>query len=351
MKTILITGCTGFVGGALAAKFLNNNYKVIALSRNDINGSRTKENVLYSINGLDLNPKYLCRLTVVDMDFANLADYVDDIQEVWHCAANMSYAPNKLHEATAFNVGFSQSLYEYCATKLKNCQRFYYMSTAYNLGNSSTKVIQEKIYSKPKFINSYQISKWMAEQTLYHNEKKHKLPLTILRPSVVVGSMDNNLSPRNHFGLYMYIKALKHFTFNCSELDVDLPINNYQNLIPIDYLLFVCQKIQNTQHKRASSEVFHLCTKQGNSTPELFRAIGECLNKKFTLRPAKSKESLELNHAVSLNKSFAAQSWKFSTSNLDKVLEGDELAKIPYEKLVAIIVNYNEQRDTLSKTA
>ena len=41
MKTVLVTGVTGFVGSALAAGFIKNGIKVVAISRNDNSGWRT----------------------------------------------------------------------------------------------------------------------------------------------------------------------------------------------------------------------------------------------------------------------------------------------------------------------
>ena len=42
MATVLITGCTGFVGSAIAATLLGAGFRVLALSRNDADGERTR---------------------------------------------------------------------------------------------------------------------------------------------------------------------------------------------------------------------------------------------------------------------------------------------------------------------
>jgi nucleoside-diphosphate-sugar epimerase len=51
MKTVLITGVTGYIGGALAAGFLARGHRVIALARNDARGVRAKSSVVASAAG------------------------------------------------------------------------------------------------------------------------------------------------------------------------------------------------------------------------------------------------------------------------------------------------------------
>jgi len=76
VRTILITGGTGFLGSSLLRKFLDNNYRIILLKR-------TTSNV-WRINNL------LDKLTYYDVDAINLDDVFQNekIDSIVHCATD-----------------------------------------------------------------------------------------------------------------------------------------------------------------------------------------------------------------------------------------------------------------------
>src|SRR5690349_12666987 len=103
MNKLLVTGATGFVGSALAARFLARSMDVVALSRRDPDGTRSRAVITEAARGcgLDVGAAIERRLQVIDVDFSDLArpEHLQQIKHVthaWHCAAEMSYAPSKL---------------------------------------------------------------------------------------------------------------------------------------------------------------------------------------------------------------------------------------------------------------
>src|SRR5687767_6736930 len=100
MHEVLITGATGFVGGALAATLLARGARVTALSRNDPDGMRTVNAVVDAAQGcgLDISGTLSNRLNVINTDLAKGGEELGSaelrgVTEVWHLAAEMSYSP------------------------------------------------------------------------------------------------------------------------------------------------------------------------------------------------------------------------------------------------------------------
>src|SRR6185369_13813371 len=95
VKSILITGVTGYVGGALAARLLARGHAVVALARNDADGERSRRSVRRAAAGFgdELGAQDLARLRVLSGEVASLPDDVlAGLDAVWHCAAEMSFA-------------------------------------------------------------------------------------------------------------------------------------------------------------------------------------------------------------------------------------------------------------------
>jgi nucleoside-diphosphate-sugar epimerase len=139
-KHILLTGATGFVGSALAAAFLNRGGRVLAVSRNDPRGERTARAVLTAAAGFGtpLAVAALERLTTLSVESDRMDEALDrqalsGITDVWHCAANMTYALETLEETLETNLVMAARLYQLIAER-SSCSRFYQVSTAYTAG-------------------------------------------------------------------------------------------------------------------------------------------------------------------------------------------------------------------------
>ncbi len=67
-----ITGVTGFVGSGIACDFLKNGHQVLAVSRNDIDGQRSKAAIrkAWLGYGYDISELNEDRVEVVSIDFA-----------------------------------------------------------------------------------------------------------------------------------------------------------------------------------------------------------------------------------------------------------------------------------------
>ncbi|HXK20570.1 MAG TPA: SDR family oxidoreductase [Polyangiaceae bacterium] len=238
MKTVLITGVTGYIGGALAAAFLARGHHVVALARNDSRGERATSSVRAAATGFGaaLTAEALGRLRVLPNDLGALPNELfRELDAVWHCAAEMSFASRRLESSFAANVGDTHALYTRVRDACPQKPRFNYVSTAYTGGIEAAK-IDEVLHLSPKLVNPYFVSKWSAELMLAACAgEAGALPVTLFRPSIVVGHTRTGWYGGKSFGPYNFIDGF-HVSASLGNrsmrLDIDPEISH--NYVGID---------------------------------------------------------------------------------------------------------------------
>ncbi len=348
MHQILITGVTGFVGSALAANFLARGARVLAVSRNDPDGMRTINAVVAAAQGfgLDIRGALANHLDVVNVDFAHLEDTLDDarlagVTEAWHVAAEMSYSSRKLSQSFATNVGNTSRLYETLNRKAPACRRFYYVSTAYVAGMEGG-IVKEELHANSHLINTYQTTKWSAEHSLHLLFHRHGLPVTLFRPSIVVGHSRTGWALRNGFGFYMFPCAMAAAAqAGLKELAVDLVADSHLDCIGIDQLAADACTLTLRQQQGRDFEVFHCAGGNGPRLEEVVRMWGEVAGLRAVLGTPTSDLELKFDRAVEPNRPFANQTWQFDRSRLDAATERSApLAPLSLEALRRMCVWY-----------
>ncbi|MFV8780961.1 SDR family oxidoreductase [Microbulbifer sp. SA54] len=328
MHQVLITGATGFVGSALAASFLARGAGVTAISRNDPDGVRTLNAILSAAHGfeLDISGAVKKHLRVIDIDFATLESTLSDevlenITEVWHVAAEMSYSAHKLAQSFETNVGTTARLYQAVAQRACGCRRFYYVSTAYVAGLAGGPV-REQLHAQSQMVNTYQVTKWSAEQSLRLLHERHKLPVSIFRPTVVVGHSHTGWTLRNGFGFYMFQDAvLAVARAGHKELALDLLPRIRPDLVPIDQLANDACSLTLRNDVGTEFEVFHSAGGIGVAIDELVKVWGEVARVKTRLgKPTTSLEQ-KFDRAIGPNRPFAMTEWQFDRSSLDAAID------------------------------
>jgi nucleoside-diphosphate-sugar epimerase len=178
-KKILITGASGFLGGAIARSFAaRSEYNVIGTSRRDI-GQLVGYDVKY-VPG-DLCDKYLCDVLTRDVD------------HVVHCAALSSLWGNYADFERA-NVVTTSNLLD-AAIKNK-VQRFIFVSTPSIYFNYTDRYdISEAEPLPPKMVNWYAHTKLIAEQHVLGKCNKG-IETLALRPRAIIGAGDTTIFPR-----------------------------------------------------------------------------------------------------------------------------------------------------------
>ncbi len=336
MKTVLLTGATGFLGGSLAASLLARGTRVIAVSRNDSNADRTKQSVLDAACGFQLPfPREVFqRLTVIDAGDGPLADALDaellrDVEVVWHCAAEMAYSTDKLARAFRTNVCDTADLYRRVAENAPGCSRFYYVSTAYTAGMRGGETLEALHVGNP-CVNSYQVTKWAAEQVLSVLHTQGKLPVSIFRPTIVVGHSRTGWARRNGFGVYMFVDAIDAVRkAGFADVTLNLASDARPDLVTVDRLIDDMVGLTLRRDQGRDFEVFQCAGGQHLSTQQITSAIGLVAGVEVNYGTPQKALDRRIDRAIGANRPFANTDWTFSRTRLDAALDRTISPAIP----------------------
>lgn len=323
---ILITGTTGFVGSAIAAQLLSAGHNVVTLDRKNPTGARARFAINAAQAGLNLTqhgtlstyewqPQDIEQLRPT---LQRIADEIGGIQTVIHAAAEMSYNPAHILSSLTYNQTLSLSLYETVTAVFRDCQRYYYISTAYS-GGPHADTVSEKLCAKPQNVNAYQFSKWATEQSLFVHHLNLGLPVSLLRPSIVIGAQTTGWGPNQAFGFYMFLDGmLKHKKAGYSKACIDLNPANHIHLLPINIFTAAVQTLLSQDQK--AFEVFNCVPAASSSllTSSILEQIQKKIGLELVCNSLLDSHDMKLDRMVQPNKLFANHPWKFESTNLNK---------------------------------
>lgn len=174
-KTIFITGATGLVGSHLIKKLTTQNKKIKALYRSEI--PFTSENIIW-IKG-DL------------FDTILLEDVMEDVDEVYHCAAKVSFNPKEKKQLFKTNVEGTSNIVNACLNT--GVKKLLHVSSVSALGRLRKSVtINESMQWSQEFSNSiYGESKYLGEMEVWRGVAEG-LNAVIINPSIILGAGDWN---------------------------------------------------------------------------------------------------------------------------------------------------------------
>lgn len=204
---ILVTGATGLVGSHLVYDLLKSGKSVRAIKRrNSTTTHLEKVFSYYSEKHVDLVKK----IEWVDaelMDIYSLLSAMDGVQQVYHCAAMVSFEQKYQAEMMQANIDGTTNMVNVALTK--GIKKFCHVSSIATLGREENNaIITEEMYWKKSPENSnYAISKYGAEREVWRAAEEG-LPVIIVNPSLIIGGGNWNRSSSN-----MFSKAYKGIRF------------------------------------------------------------------------------------------------------------------------------------------
>jgi nucleoside-diphosphate-sugar epimerase len=257
--TILVTGATGFLGGALAADLLATPEwdNVLLLVRAE-DATHAYQRAVRSLARFTSDIELLGRLKpeqVLPGDFTQPGAFVEDrrlrgIKRVVHCAALTSFGANNRVFTT--NVDGTLRLVHHLR-QVATIERFLHVSTAMICGDQPARLVQEDEYPRPNikhFVN-YTESKAEAERLL--RLTLPGFPLVVVRPTIIAGHTRLGCSPSGSiYWTFRMADALGMITCG-SDARMDV--------IPVDYaaealrhLLFKPRLLNSSYHISAGEE-------------------------------------------------------------------------------------------------
>ena len=196
----------------------------------------------------------------------------DEITSVFHLAAAYDLAIDK---GTAYRVNLdgTKNVNQLCRS-LPNLRRYNYVSTCYVAGMRTGRILETELEHQAGFRNFYEETKYLAE--LEVEKLKAELPVTIFRPSVVVGDSETGETAK-YDGIYYLIQYLQKAPgllrfINVGNRNVRL------NLVPVDFVVNAIAALSTDE--KSLGKTIALADPAPLTTAELFDVIAEQLSKK-----------------------------------------------------------------------
>jgi nucleoside-diphosphate-sugar epimerase len=184
---ILVTGGTGLVGSHLLYKLVSENEQVRAIYRRP----QTLERVKHVFSYYSKNHKTLYeKIEWIEADLNNipaLEDAFKNIDHVYHCAAFVSFEPNKYHQLRNINIEGTANIVNLSVSN--NIKKLCYVSSVAAIGKapSQNQLISEQTEWNPEEDNNvYAITKYGAEMEVWRGTQEG-IPAVVVNPGIILG--------------------------------------------------------------------------------------------------------------------------------------------------------------------
>ena len=263
IKTILLVGCTGFLGKCIIFLLLTKtqyNLFIVLRSKNTTNIHNRFKNIL---NDLNLTENYDNRIKLIQGEYEKESmniiidnkakdDIIDNVSCLINALADINFS-RPIRKAVQNNTVTALKWLELIYNCKQPC-KYIYISTAYVNYHLNQSNIEEKIYEttmnqntltnilngkttniKP-YYNSYTYSKQLAEILLTNN--RNNITLHIIRPSIICPAYQY---PYCGYGELQNISLLFFGTMTGTLIFLDLDLNTIANsIIPVDLIAERC---------------------------------------------------------------------------------------------------------------
>lgn len=348
-RTIFITGFPGFIAERLVERLASNDRQILLLVQPQfIDLSVKKIESIAKTTGVPLENFALIEgdITLPDLGMSaeDAALVRESATDVFHLAAIYDLAVPK---DIAFNVNLdgTKNVNELART-IDGLKRYNYISTCYVAGKRIGRINENELLHDAGFRNYYEESKYLAEAEV--EKLKGELPVTIFRPSVVVGDSRTGETVK-YDGIYYLIKYVMIAPrllrlINVGNSDVKL------NLVPVDFVVDGIAALAFDDE--AAGKTIALADPSPLSTSELFDLISERLSgKKSVVGPpaALVEKMLMLPITPGLTGLpfsgvpyfFLAQ--ELDTAVADKLLEKHDIKCPSFDSYVGNLVDFVEK--------
>jgi nucleoside-diphosphate-sugar epimerase len=230
--TVLLTGATGFLGGAVAVELLLRHpcCRLLLLVRADtaeLAEARIRSSLARFTSTTLLAPA-LGRCATIRGDLTDPATFadprLDQVTHVLHLAANTSFRSVRTVRHTNI-LGTLVLLHR--MRRVGQLERFVYVGTAYICGTNPPPLVQEDDYPRHDVHHLVEYTASKAECEMLLEQTAPELPLVIARPSVVVGHTRLGCLPSA--SIFWYYRALELLR------RLPAPPDTRKDIVPVDY--------------------------------------------------------------------------------------------------------------------
>jgi nucleoside-diphosphate-sugar epimerase len=211
--THVITGATGFVGGALVLELMEQTDDVVLCGLRDGDQHRLIDSLRHAAIAYDmayLVPAIARRCIAFRLDLeqevrpGELPETSGD-RVFWHVAASLRYEDRHREQIFRDNVDGTRRVLE--LARAAGASRFNYVSTAYVVGRQTGLITETLPQGEVVASNCYEVSKLAAERLVW---AATEFETRILRPSIVIGH-SRTLAATSFTGLYGFLREVRLF--------------------------------------------------------------------------------------------------------------------------------------------
>ncbi|QKW08206.1 SDR family oxidoreductase [Streptomyces sp. NA04227] len=337
----VITGATGFVGGAFALELLQQTAdRLVCLVRGEDDRAATRRlhdalghaAEMYGVP--DLLPSILERTRAVagDMTDEALPEYAERFRAAagdaefgtfWHVAASLKYEDRHADEINLMNVSGTRNVL--ALAKTLGQPVFNHVSTAYVAGKRTGLQYEEFPGDTDSANNVYEFTKTIGEQEVANSG----LPWRVLRPSIVIGHAKTGAAT-SFTGMYGFVSSVLRFR-RAVEKEFGNLLQHRQvpiiadpeiecDLVPVD---LVARNAVTIGREGALSTVYHLnnagSPKVGEVIEEVFELAGLRAPRFVADRGLLTEIDLKLDEGIQFYASYMINGKHFDQKNTESV--------------------------------
>lgn len=279
-ESIFLTGFPGFIAERLVERLVRNETGFYLLVQSTfVDKARTAVESISARAGVPIENFSIVEGDITEPDLGIGTDELDDIRNtvtmVFHLAAVYDLAVPK-DIAFKVNVEGTKNVNEFVRS-LPSLRRYNYISTCYVAGKREGRILENDLEHSAGFRNFYEETKYLAE--LEVERLKTELPVSIFRPSVVVGDSKTGETAK-YDGIYYLIHYLRKAPSLLRFVNVGNP-NVRLNLVPVDFVVDGIAAL--SRDEAAVGKTIALADPDPLATSELFDSIAEELSGKRSM--------------------------------------------------------------------
>ena len=352
-ETIFLTGFTGFIASRLVVSLARRETRFFLLAQSEFieKAMREIEEIAAETN-IPLENFALVKGDItrenLGISEADLKNIRAETTRVFHLAAIYDLAVEQ-NPAFRVNVEGTKNVNDF-VKNLPQLKRYNYISTCYVAGRRGGLIREDELAHDAGFRNFYEETKYLAEAEV--EKLKSEIPLTIFRPSVVVGDSKTGETAK-YDGIYYLILYLQ----KAPNLLRFINVGNEKvklNLVPVDFVVEGIAAL--SKDAAAIGKTIALADPNPLTTAQLFDLIAENLTgKKSVVHPptALVEKSLMLPITPVLSglpHSSAAYFFleqTYDTSLADRLLAAHHIACPPFSAYVKTLIDFVEKHPRL----
>lgn len=263
----LVTGATGILGRVIVLELLKRGKTVRATKRKTSN----LEEVRHSFKFYTENPdEFFNKIEWVHIDFDDIDSLkiaVNGVEEVYHCAAKVSFHPDARKKMYRTNIDGTKNLLYACENS--SVKKFCFVSSIAVLDgfNENGMMDEDSDFNSKLEHSAYAESKHFSEMEVWRASAEG-LNVVIVNPGMIIGSGNWNESS----GL-IYENFTKGFTFSGGTSYVDVRDVAKISVELMEKNIFGERFILISENKRYSEMTNFVRNKLGKSTPKILSKL------------------------------------------------------------------------------